>query len=120
MSQSLNMSSDWKSEIDKTTLKYHTITLWVGVVFNLLFFATDYINIYEFWKEFLTVRSVVSLVCLVVVLFHKQLKIPIQLMGVIPVFLISIQNAYMWSVMDAEHLQKHTMAYIALFIILLL
>jgi sigma-B regulation protein RsbU (phosphoserine phosphatase) len=116
MSQSLNMSSDWKSEIDKTTLKYHKITLWVGVVFNLLFFATDYINSYEFWKEFLTVRSVVSLVCLVVVLFHKQLKIPIQLMGVIPVFLISIQNAYMWSVMDAEHLQKHTMAYMALFI----
>ena len=37
-------------------------------------------------------------------------------MGVIPVLLISIQNAYMWSVMDAEHLQKHTLAYMALFI----
>tara|TARA_B100000809_G_scaffold241831_1_gene265356 strand:+ start:923 stop:2314 length:1392 start_codon:yes stop_codon:yes gene_type:complete len=116
MEETQHMSSDWKSEIDKTTLKYHKITLWLGVVFNLLFFATDYININEFWKEFLTFRSIVSLVCLVVVLFHKQLKISIQLMGVIPVFLISIQNAYMWSVMDAEHLQKHTMAYMALFI----
>jgi serine phosphatase RsbU (regulator of sigma subunit) len=37
-------------------------------------------------------------------------------MGVIPVLLISIQNAYMWSVMDAEHLQKHTLSYMALFI----
>lgn len=46
----------------------------------------------------------------------QKLKIPIEIVGVIPVLLISIQNAYMWSVMDAEHLQKHTMAYMALFI----
>ncbi len=106
----------WKSELDKTALKYHKITLWVAVVFNLLFFATDYINIYDYWQEFLTFRVVVSFICLLTVLFHKQLKISIQLMGVIPVLLISIQNAYMWSVMDAEHLQKHTLAYMALFI----
>jgi phosphoserine phosphatase RsbU/P len=110
------LKSDWRAELDKTALKYHRITLWVAVVFNLLFFATDYINIYEYWKEFLTFRVVVSFVCLITVLFHKKLKIPIQLMGVIPVLLISIQNAYMWSVMDAEHLQKHTLAYMALFI----
>ncbi|MBL4594232.1 MAG: SpoIIE family protein phosphatase [Flavobacteriales bacterium] len=107
---------NWRAELDKTALKYHKITLWVAVVFNMLFFATDYINIYEYWEEFLIFRVIVSLICLFTVLFHKKLNISIQLMGVIPVLLISIQNAYMWSVMDAEHLQKHTLAYMALFI----
>ena len=106
----------WKTELDKTAFKYHKITLWVAVIFNLIFFATDYINIYDYWEEFLTFRIFVSGVCLLLVLFHKKLKLSIQLMGVIPVLLISIQNAYMWSVMDAEHLQKHTMAYMTLFI----
>lgn len=116
MSQTLDIKTDWKAEINKTALKYHKITLWVAVVFNMLFFATDYINVYEYWEEFLTFRVVVSLICLITVLFHKKLNISIQLMGVIPVLLISIQNAYMWSVMDAEHLQKHTLAYMVLFI----
>tara|TARA_B100000809_G_scaffold266460_1_gene329287 strand:- start:3606 stop:4985 length:1380 start_codon:yes stop_codon:yes gene_type:complete len=112
----MNQNLPWKSELDKTTLKYHKITLWVAVLFNLLFFSTDYINMDSFLEEFLTFRVAVSFICLITVLFHKQLKISIELMGVIPVLLISIQNAYMWSVMDAEHLQKHTLAYIALFI----
>ena len=116
MSQALENNTTWKAELDKTAFKYHKITLWVAVVFNMLFFATDYINIYDYWQEFLTFRVVVSIICLVTVLFYKQLKISIELMGVIPVLLISIQNAYMWSVMDAEHLQKHTLAYMALFI----
>lgn len=106
----------WKSELDNTALKYHKITLWLAVLFNLLFFITDNLNMSSFLEEFLVFRIAVSLICLMIVLFHKQLKISITLMGVIPVLLISIQNAYMWSVMDAEHLQNHTLAYIALFI----
>jgi len=114
MTETLN--NTWKSELDQTALKYHKITLWVAVVFNMLFFITDYINLYDHWEKFLTFRVAVSLICLITVLFYKPLKISIQLMGVIPVLLISIQNAYMWSVMDGLHLQKHTLAYMALFI----
>ncbi|MDT8412430.1 MAG: SpoIIE family protein phosphatase [Vicingaceae bacterium] len=109
-------SVNWQSEINKTILRYHTIALWVAVIFNMLFFVTDYFNIYEYWQEFLTFRVAVSFVCLVTVLFHEKIKIPIEVLGFVPVFLISIQNAYMWSVMDLEHLQKHAFAYIALFI----
>lgn len=109
-------SVNWKSEMDSTILRYHTIALWVAVIFDMLFFVTDYFNIYEYWQEFLTFRTAVSLVCLFTVLFHKKLKIPYEVLGFIPVLLISIQNAYMWSVMDIEHLQKHTFAYIAMFI----
>lgn len=110
------VNNNWKTELQKTVKKYHTITCWVAVIFNMLFFVTDYLNLYDYWQEFLTFRTAVSLVCLFTVLFYKKLKIPIEVVGVIPVLLISIQNAYMWSVMDAEHLQKHTMAYMALFI----
>ena len=107
---------DWKPEIDKVILRYHTIGLWVAVVFDMLFFVTDYFNIHEYWQEFLIFRTAVSLVCLVTVLFHKRIHIPYEVLGFIPVLLISIQNAYMWSVMDIENFQKHAFAYIALFI----
>lgn len=114
--KAIHTNGKWKEELNNTILKYHTIALWVAVVFDILFFVTDYINLNEYWQEFLTFRVSVSFICLIVVLFHKQLKISRELMGVIPVFLISIQNAYMWSVMDAENLQKHTFAYMAMFI----
>jgi len=116
MTNIISIENNWKTELNKTVKKYHVITCWVAVIFNMLFFVTDYLNLYDYWKEFLTFRSAVSLICLFTVLFYKKLKIPIEIVGVIPVLLISIQNAYMWSVMDAEHLQKHTMAYMALFI----
>ncbi|MGB0882790.1 MAG: PP2C family protein-serine/threonine phosphatase, partial [Vicingaceae bacterium] len=116
MSQIIDLNITWKDELEKTMLKYHKITLWVAVIFNLLFFATDYLNMKDFAKEFFTFRLVVSIICLITVLFYKKIKLSIELMGVIPVLLIAIQNAYMWSVMDAEHLQNHTFAYMALFI----
>ena len=112
----VNQNIEWKEELDNTALKYHTIALWVAVAFDMLFYVTDYFNIPEYKKEFFIFRLAVSLVCLITVLFHKKLNISIQLLGVLPVLLISIQNAYMWSVMDAEHLQKHALAYMALFI----
>ena len=116
MSQKSILDKRCQTEWEATVNKYNKTTLWLAVIFNLLFFITDYININEFWKEFLTFRATVSVICLAVVLSHKKLKMHLQLLGVIPVLLISIQNAYMWSVMDLEHLQKHTLAYVTLFI----
>ena len=107
---------NWRTEIDQTALRYHTIALWIAVVFDLLFFIPDFFNIPEYWVEFLSFRTAVAFICFIVVLFHKKLKISIQVMGVIPVLLISIQNAYMWSVMGVEDLQKHSFSYMALFI----
>jgi len=109
-------NNNWKTELNKRIVKYHTIALWVAVIFDMLFFVTDYLNIYDYWQEFLTFRSSVAFICLMVVLFHKKLNINRELLGVIPVFLISIQNAYMWSVMDVAQFQQHAFAYIAMFI----
>lgn len=106
----------WESEIEKSVLKYHIITCWFAVVFNLLFFVADYLTLPEYWVPFLTFRTSVSLIVLISVLAYKKFNIPIEILGFIPVLLISIQNAYMWSVMDVAQFTKHTFAYIALFI----
>lgn len=107
---------DWKFELEKTTQKYHIITCWVGVIFNLLFFAADYLTLPEYWEPFLVFRISVSVLILVAIFSYKKGKIPIEFLGFIPVVLISIENAYMWSVMDVAQFQKHTFAYMALFI----
>lgn len=106
----------WESEIEKSVLKYHIITCWFAVIFNLLFFVADYFTLPEYWIPFLTFRISVSLIVLISVLTYKKINIPIEILGFIPVLLISIQNAYMWSVMDVAQFTKHTFAYITLFI----
>mgnify|MGYP000167725768 CR=1 FL=1 len=74
MSTIKTKSTNWKTELNKTIVKYHTIALWVAVVFDLLFFVTDYLNIYDYWQEFLAFRASVSLICLLTVLFYKKLN----------------------------------------------
>ncbi len=107
---------DWKAELDKTALKYHTIGSWVAILFNILFFVTDYINIHEFWKLFLTIRLVDSFIILLALLLQKKFKFSSEILVFVMALILSLQNAIMWSLMDAAHLQKHTMAYITLFI----
>lgn len=114
--ESISQLGNWKQELKDTATKYHVIGCWVAVVFNILFFITDYINVVEFWKMFLVFRVSVSLITFIAIFIREPLKIPSEYIVFIPVFLISIQNAFMWSYMDLEHLQKHTLAYIALFI----
>ena len=61
----VNQNTEWKEELDNTALKYHVIALWVAVVFDMLFYVTDYFNIPEYRKEFFIFRLIVSLICLV-------------------------------------------------------
>lgn len=51
-----------------------------------------------------------------ILLFRKSLGISIYTCMFILVLGISVQNAYMWSVMDIAHFQKHAFAYMVLFI----
>ena len=106
----------WRLELNKFALRYHLMGAWVAVIFNVLFFVTDYINTPEHWLSFLYIRCIVSFIILITILLKKRINISVEILIFIPAILISIQNAYMWSLMDAEHLQAHTLAYIALFI----
>ena len=105
-----NLQTTWQQEIEKSTQKYHLITCWVGVIFNLLFFVADYFTLPEYWVSFLVFRVSVSLIILLSIISYKKGKIPVEFLGFIPVILISIENAYMWSFMDVTQFQKHTFA----------
>ncbi|WP_436518033.1 PP2C family protein-serine/threonine phosphatase [Ekhidna sp. To15] len=107
---------EWEEELKKTTVKYHIAGSWVAVIFNLIFGATDYINVNHHFEVFFIFRLAVSSLTAIILVFRKPLNISADFLIFVPFLLISIQNAFMWSLMDADLLQKHTLAYIALFI----
>ena len=107
---------DWQQELKKTALKYHQVGAWVAVIFNLLFSLNDFLNVREHWFIFFVVRFSVSLITFLVLILRKKLKISNELLIFVPFFLISVQNAFMWSYMDTVHFFMHALAYIALFI----
>lgn len=105
-----------KEEFYKSTEKAHIIACWVGILLNLFWFVSDFFLLPESWFSFLIFRFSVSAISMVAVLFRKPFNISIYTCMFVLVLGISIQNAFMWSVMDAPHLQQHAFAYIALFI----
>lgn len=105
-----------KAEFYKSTEKFHAIACWIGIALNLVWFIGDYLSIPEYWVPFLIFRICVSGISLVALLLKNVLNISIYTCIFILVLGISIQNAYMWSLMDIPHLQKHAFAYMVLFI----
>jgi serine phosphatase RsbU (regulator of sigma subunit) len=105
-----------KEEFYKSTEKAHILVTWIGIALNLVWFLGDYLSIYEFWIPFLIFRIAVSGISIIALLSKNILNISIYTCMFILVLGISVQNAYMWSVMDIPHLQKHAFAYMVLFI----
>jgi serine phosphatase RsbU (regulator of sigma subunit) len=110
------LNIDWQSEMTRIATKHHVIVCWVAIILNPIWFVADYFTIPEYWKTFLIIRFSVAFITLLGVLLRKKLNISTEILIFIPVIGISLQNAYMWSVMDIPMLQKHAFAYIALFI----
>jgi len=105
-----------KLEFDRSTEKAHVIACWVGIVLNLIWFISDYFVLPDHWFQFLLFRVSVSGISLAALVLKRSLNISIYFCVFLLVLGISVQNAYMWSVMDIAHLQQHAFAYIALFI----
>ena len=107
---------DWQSELSRIATRHHVIVCWVAIILNPIWFVADYFTIPLYWKTFFVVRIAVTALTLLAVLLYKKINISTELLILIPFLGISLQNAYMWSVMDVPMLQKHAFAYIALFI----
>jgi sigma-B regulation protein RsbU (phosphoserine phosphatase) len=105
-----------KSEFYKNTEKFHIIACWIGIILNLVWFASDYFVLPDHWKQFLEWRFAVSTSSFLVLILRNKLRINIYQCIFFLVLGISMQNAYMWSVMDLAHMQKHAFAYMVLFI----
>lgn len=99
-----------------STEKTHVIACWVGLLLNLMWFVSDFFIIPSYFLPFLMFRLSVSGASLFILLLRKQLRLNIYDCMFILVLGISVQNAYMWSVMDVAHFEQHTLAYIVLFI----
>lgn len=105
-----------KKAFYESTEKTHVIACWVGLLLNLVWFISDYFIINDYFRSFLLFRIGVSFGSIVILLLRKQLGINIYHCMFILVSAISVQNAYMWSVMDLSHFEEHTFAYMVLFI----
>lgn len=116
MEQTTVPESVVKQEFYNSTEKSQAMACWIGIVLNLVWFLGDYLSIKEFWIPFLAVRMAVSGVSLFVLVLKHKLQITVYTCLFVLVLGISIQNAYMWSLMDIPHLQKHAFAYMVLFI----
>lgn len=109
-------SAIWKNKFETIATKQHLIAAWVAIVLNPLWAISDYFIIPSHWKIFLAVRLAVTAATLIGVALRKKLELSRVTIVLIPFLGIALQNAYMYSVMDVPILQKHTFAYIALFI----
>lgn len=109
-------SDEVRSELEKVSQKYHLIGAWIAVVFVPLFGFTDYLNIPDNWLEIFSIRVFISLLTLVILLMRNRWKLPSFIIVLIPFVLISLQNAYTYSLIDKGHLMAHTLNYMALLI----
>lgn len=109
-------STFYNSELNAKAYKFHLLIARVGLVANIVFGIGDYFNSPAHFVDFLIFRIVISTLTLIGVLYKNKLTNHPQILVLIPFLGISIQNAYMYSVLSGDEFQKHTFAYIALFI----
>ena len=105
-----------KQEFYRSTERFHVIACWVGILLNLIWFVSDYFVLHEHWISFMEWRVTVSTGTIILLLFRKKIPVSIYVCMFFLVLGIAVQNAYMWSVMDADHMKQHTFAYMALFV----
>lgn len=104
-------------ELEKASEKYHLLGAWIAIIFDPLFAITDYINIPNNWSQLLVIRLSVSMITLGVLLSRNRFNIQSnKIIVFIPFTLISLQNAYTFSLISADNVMGHCLNYIALLI----
>lgn len=103
-------------ELERASTRFHVTVAWVAIILDPVFALTDYFNIPGHWKTLLVMRLVVSAITLTTLLTRKKFKTPSFVVALVPFFLISIQNAYVYAVVDSENLLGQNLNYMALLI----
>lgn len=116
MKQEINPGVDWRSELNAAAFRFHVPIAWVAVFLNPIWVIGDYYNSPSHFNSFLIFRLTVSVITLILLFFRDKLRNRPELIVFIPFLGITLQNAYMYSVMNVVEFEKHTFAYIALFI----
>lgn len=106
----------WQQELQKASAHFHIIGAWVAIIFDPLFAITDYLNIPEVWTEIFTLRLGVSVVTLITLWLYYNGKVNVYLLVAVPFALISLQNAYTYSLIESGDVLGHNLNYLALFL----
>ena len=115
--QIISIGADqWTAELEKSSMRYHRTVLWVAIIFDPLFVITDYINISEGWEKLLFIRLIVSGITLLLLITRHRSGISLRLLTVITFLMISLQNAYTFSLIGNDNLLGHNLNYMALLV----
>jgi signal transduction histidine kinase len=106
----------WKKGLEVNTRKFHVVAAWVAIIFDPIFAITDYFNIPESWQTLFYIRLAVSLITLSTLALQRRLRWPSNIIVVVPFLLISLQNAYTYSLIGSEDFLGHNLNYMALLI----
>lgn len=109
-------SDSWKSELDQAASRYHVTVLWVAIFFDPIFGIIDYINIPENWGHLFVIRLSVSAITLIMLAARKRYSLPSYPLVITTFFMISLQNAYTYRLIDDADLLGHNLNYMALLI----
>lgn len=104
-------------ELERSAEKYHILGAWIAIIFDPFFAITDFINIPEASTRLLIIRLLIAAFTFTILKLRHLLKIKSNTVIIfIPFVLISLQNAYTFSLISSEHILGHCLNYIALFI----
>ena len=109
-------SIDWQSEFNATAFKNHLLIARVGLVLNLVFGVGDYYNSPAHFTSFIIFRIVVSFFILLVVLLKDKFVNHPEIIVIVPFIGLAVENDFIYSLLDGAEFQKHTLAFITMFI----
>lgn len=102
--------------IEKASDRFNIRAAWVAVIFVPVFAITDYLNIPDGWVQVFVIRCSISLITLAMLLGRGRWKITSSRIAVIAFILISLQNAYTYTLVQEDGVLEHSINYIALLI----
>ena len=103
-------------ELEQVSSRYHITGAWIAIVFDPLFALTDYFNIPNGWLQVFFIRLGIAGITLITLLLRKRYKLPSFVVVLVPFLLISLQNAYTYSLVSNQVLLGHNLNYMALLV----
>lgn len=106
----------WRGALEINTKRFHVVAAWAAIIFDPIFAITDYFNIPDSWQHLLYIRLMVSLITIMTLIGQKRFQWPSYWIVIVPFMLISLQNAFTYSLIGEEDLLGHNLNYMALLI----
>lgn len=105
-----------EQEIESASSKYHLVGCWMAIVFDPLFGITEYFSLPAHWHTLMVIRLSIALLSVLALVAKKRWGFPSFYMVAVPVLLIVLQNAYIYSLVDQDTLLGHQINCVTLFV----